>query len=101
MSTTALITYEVEDVQQWLASPSRTATFEAAGFTVRTFVDPAVDGRAALLVQEKPRGVIIAPYSAARGGLAKLQDLINSPEASARMERDGVRQATVTTYVEG
>ena len=38
--TTALITYDVDDVQAWLASPTRTATFESAGFTVRPFVDP-------------------------------------------------------------
>jgi hypothetical protein len=104
MSTTktrALITYEVDDVQHWLASPTRTAAFEAAGFTVKTFVDPMVDGRAALLVEEVPRGRIIAPYRPVDRGLDKLQQLISSPEAALRMERDGVRSATMSTYVEG
>ena len=40
--TAVLITYDVDDVQAWLASPTRTATFESAGFTVRPFVDPTV-----------------------------------------------------------
>ena len=101
MTTTALITYEVDDVQQWLASPTRTAAFESAGFTVKTFLDPTVEGRAALLVEEVPRGRIIAPYRPVDRGLDKLQALISSPEAAVRMQRDGVRSATMTTYVAG
>ena len=98
--TKVLITYEVDDVRQWLASPTRTAAFESAGFTVKTFVDPGTDGRAALLVEEKPRTRLIAPYVAPTSGLARLQQMISSPEALDRMRRDGVRKATMSTYVE-
>ena len=99
-TTKALITYEVDDVQQWLASPTRTSAFEAAGFTVKTFVDPATQGHAALLVEEVPRARLIAPYRPVDRGLDKLRQLISSPEAAERMQRDGVRHATMTTYVE-
>ena len=71
--TTALITYDVDDVQAWLASPTRTATFEAAGFTVRPFVDPTVAHQVALLVERrKPaagRATLVAPYRPVRGRL--------------------------------
>ena len=101
--TTVLITYEVDDVQQWLASPTRTAAFESAGFTVKPFVDPTVANQVALLVERrKPqpgRAILVAPHRPTRGRLADLQQLISSPEAAERMKRDGVRKATMTTYV--
>src|SRR5688572_8530377 len=69
--TTVLITYAVDDVQAWLASPTRTATFESAGFTVRPFVDPTVANQVALLVERrKPapgRATLVAPYRPVRG----------------------------------
>jgi hypothetical protein len=103
--TTALITYDVDDVQAWLASPTRTATFESAGFTVRPFVDPTVANQVALLVERrKPpagRATLVAPHRPVRGRLEDLQRLISSPEATERMRRDGVRRATMTTYLEG
>jgi hypothetical protein len=101
--TTVLITYEVDDVQHWLASPTRTAAFESAGFTVRPFVDPAVANQVALLVEpRKPpagRAILVAPHRPARGRLDDLRHLISSPEAVERMRHDGVRNATMTTYV--
>ena len=103
--TAVLITYDVDDVQAWLASPTRTATFESAGFTARPLVDPAVANQVALLVERsKPapgRATLVAPYRPAHGRLADLRRLISSPEATERMRRDGVRRATMTTYVEG
>jgi len=54
-TTTVVITYDVDDVQAWLASPTRTATFESAGFTVRPFVDPTVANQVALLAERRKR----------------------------------------------
>ena len=103
--TTVLITYDVDDVQAWLASPTRTATFESAGFTDRPIVDPNVANQVALLVERrKPavgRATLVAPYRPVRGRLEDLRQLISSPEATERMRRDGVRRATMTTYLEG
>jgi len=103
--TTVLITYDVDDVQAWLASLTRTATFESAGFTARPLVAPAVANQVALLVERrKPapgRATLVAPYRPVRGRLEDLRQLISSPEATERMRRDGVRRATLTTYVEG
>ena len=103
--TTVLITYDVDDVEAWLASPTRTSVFESAGFTARPFVDPTVANQVALLVERrKPaagRATLVAPYRPVRGRLEDLQRLISSPEAAERMRRDGVRKATMATYVEG
>ena len=43
----------------------------------------------------------MAPYRPVRGRLEDLRQLISSPEATERMRRDGVRKATMTTYLEG
>ena len=87
--TTVLITYDVDDVQAWLASPTRTATFESAGFTVRPFVDPTVANQVALLVERREpapgRATLVAPYRPVRGRLEDLRQLISSPEAAERM----------------
>ena len=76
--TTVLITYDVDDVQAWLASPTRTATFESAGFTVRPFVDPTVANQVALLVERRkpaagtrhPRGAVPPRSRSPRGPAA-------------------------------
>jgi hypothetical protein len=48
---TVVIVHEVEDVEQWLASPRRREVFGPLGITARTFVDPEQPHRVGLLVE--------------------------------------------------
>jgi len=52
---TIVIVHEVDDVEQWLASPRRREVFGPLGITARTFVDPAQtpgqSGRVGLIVE--------------------------------------------------
>jgi hypothetical protein len=83
---TMLITHEVDDAQQWLASPNRAKFFGSFGYTVRTFVDPTNDQRVGLIV-EGP-------------GLDPLVQAVQTPEGAAALKNDGVRPNTIQTYVE-
>lgn len=83
---TVLITHEVDDVAQWLASPYRAPAFESVGFTVHTFVDPTAESRVGLIA-EGP-------------SLEELQQMFDSPKGAETMKLDGVRPETLATYVE-
>lgn len=48
---TLVIFQEVDDVDVWLASPSRREVFGPLGITARTFVDPAQTGFVGLIVE--------------------------------------------------
>jgi hypothetical protein len=48
---TVVIVHEVDDVEQWLASPRRREVFGPLGITARTFVDPDQPNRVGLLVE--------------------------------------------------
>ena len=48
---TVVILQEVDDVEQWLASPRRREVFGPLGITARTFVDPGDSGRVGLIVE--------------------------------------------------
>lgn len=83
---TVLITHDVDDVQRWLSSPVRAEFFASLGYTVRTFIDPGNDHRVALVV-EGP-------------GLDPLLQAVQTPEGAAALKDDGVRPATIQTYIE-
>jgi hypothetical protein len=83
---TILIFHEVDDVEQWLASPKRREMFGPLGITARTFVDPERSDRVGLLVQ--------AP------SMEAFHEALGTPCASEGMEFDGVRAETVQILTE-
>ena len=93
--TAVLITYDVDDVQAWLASPTRTSTFESAGFTVRPFVDPAVANQVALLVERRQpaagRATLVAPYRPVRGSYSVMNN--SKPRCSSVLNSSSPRSA--------
>lgn len=83
---TLLVFHEVDDVDHWLASPKREEYFGPLGITVRTFRDPEGSNRVGLIVEVPD----IAAWEAS----------LQTPEAAAAMEYDGVRPATIIGLVE-
>jgi hypothetical protein len=83
---TICIFHEVDDVEQWLASPRRREVFGPLGITARTFVDPEHPNRVGLIV-ETP-------------SLAAFEEAIAAPGAAAALRADGVRPDTCVVLTE-
>jgi hypothetical protein len=83
---TLLITHEVEDVDHWLASPKRGEFFAPLGVSVRPFVDPDGSNRVGLVVDTPTIEV--------------WEQALQTPEAAAAMQHDGVRPETIAVLVE-
>ena len=84
---TLLITHDVDDVDHWLASPTREEYFGPLGITTRTFRDPSGSNRVALIV-ETP-------------SLAAWEAALQSEAAAQAMQADGVRPDTILLLSEG
>lgn len=82
-----MIFHEVDDVDHWLAAPTRGAVFGPMGITIRTFVDPEKSNRVGLIAE-------IPDMDA-------FQELMASDVAADAMKADGVRPDTLLMLVEG
>jgi hypothetical protein len=78
---TLMAFHEVDDVDQWLASPTREEFFGPLGITARPFRDPAGSNRVGLII-ETP-------------SVAALEAALQTPEAAEAMKGDGVRPETL------
>jgi len=83
---TVIIFQEVDDVERWLASPTRHEVFGPLGITSRTFVDPDASNRVGLIVE--------AP------SLAAFEEAIAAPGAAAALRTAGVRPDTCVVLTE-
>ena len=84
---TVLVLHEVDDVDSWLASPTRREVFGPFGITTRAFVDPERPNRVGLVV-ETP-------------SIELFQQAMASTGAAGAMRRGGVRVETVQVLIEG
>lgn len=84
---TLLAFHEVDDVDHWLASPTREEFFGPLGITARAFRDPAGSNRVGLII-ETP-------------SVAELEAALQTPEAAEAMKGDGVRPETLLILAEG
>jgi hypothetical protein len=87
MMETLLVFHEVDDVEQWLASPRREEFFGPLGMTTRAFRDPQGSNRVGLIV-EVP-------------SMAALEEALQTEGAAEAMKLDGVRPETMLTLVAG
>jgi hypothetical protein len=87
--TTVIGYHEVNDTEHWLSSPRRGEFFGPLGIAVRTFVNPAAPSHVAVLL-ELPDSM----------SLEDLQNALQTPEAAAAEEYDGVRVETLQVFVE-
>ena len=79
--------HDVKDTDHWLASPKREEFFGPLGVTnVRTFVDPQNPTRVGLLMDIPDMDAVMAA--------------MQTPEAAAAMEHDGVLPETLVILVE-
>jgi hypothetical protein len=83
---TILAIHEVEDVDRWLSSPKREEFFGPQGISVRTFRDQKGSNRTGLILEVPDVSV--------------LQELLESEEAAAAMQHDGVRPETLMVLEE-
>ena len=83
---TYLITHDVDDVEHWWTSPKREEVFGPLGITVRTFRDPAGSNKVGLIAE-------IPDFNA-------FQEFMQSEEAAAAIEHDGVRDDTLLVLEE-
>ena len=84
---TVIAYHEIDDREHWLASPKREEFFGPLGVTnVRTFLDPENPNRAALLADVPD--------------MAAFEAAMQTREAAAAMEHDGVRAETLIVLVE-
>jgi hypothetical protein len=84
---TVIAHHDVKDTDHWLASPKREEFFGPLGVTnVRTFVDPQNPTRVALLMDIPDMDAVMAA--------------MQTPEAAAAMEHDGVLPETLVILVE-
>jgi hypothetical protein len=84
---TVIAHHDVKDVDHWLASPKREEFFGPLGITgVRTFVDPQNPTRVGLLMDIPDMDAVMAA--------------MQTPEAAAAMEHDGVLPETLVILVE-
>jgi len=84
---TLVLFHEVDDVDHWVASPTREEYFGPLGITARTFRDPAGSNRVALIV-ETP-------------SLAAWEAALQSEAAAQAMQADGVRPDTILLLTAG
>ncbi len=87
--TTVIGYHEVDDTEHWLSSPRREEFFGPMGIGVRTFVNPAAPTHVAVLL-DLPEGMSIED----------LQQALQTPEAAAAEEHDGVRVETLQVLIE-
>jgi hypothetical protein len=85
--TTLLVIHEVDDVDHWLASPTREEFFGPRGLTVRTFTDPTGSNRVGLIVETPD--------------LATFESALQDQGAEHAMKYDGVHADTIRVFVEG
>ncbi|MGH3456707.1 hypothetical protein [Aeromicrobium sp.] len=78
---TYLVTHEVDDVDHWLKSPVREEFFGPMGISHRTFTDPEGSNRVGVIFEIPD--------------LKAFQDALQSEEAAAAMEQDGVHPDTL------
>ena len=84
---TVIAHHDVKDVDHWLASPKREEFFGPLGVTnIRTFVDPQNPTRVGLLMDIPDMDAVMAA--------------MQTPEAAAAMEHDGVVPETLVILVE-
>ena len=84
---TVVAHHDVKDTDHWLASPKREEFFGPLGVTnIRTFVDPTNRTRVALLMDVPDMDAVMAA--------------METPEAAAAMEHDGVLPETLVILVE-
>ena len=84
---TVMVFHEVDDVDHWLAAPTREAVFGPMGITIRTFVDPEKSNRVGLIVDVPD--------------MAAFREVMASTVAADAMSSDGVRPETLVLLVEG
>ncbi len=84
---TIVITHEVDDVDHWLAAPTREKVFGPLGITLRTFVDPDKSNRVGLIAEVPD--------------MAVYREVMASDAAAEAMKADGVRPETLMVLVEG
>jgi hypothetical protein len=79
--------HDVQDTDRWLASPRREEFFGPLGITnIRTFVDPQNPTRVGLLLDVPD--------------MDALMTALESEDAAAAMEHDGVQAETLVMLVE-
>lgn len=78
---TVLAFHEVDDVDRWLGSSKRDEFFGGLGISVRTFKDQKGSNRVGLILEVPDMSV--------------LQEALESEEAAAAMQHDGVRPETL------
>jgi hypothetical protein len=83
---TVLAFHEVDDVGKWLSSSRRDEFFGPRGISVRTFKDQK-GANSVGLIMEVP-------------DMAALQEALESEEAAAAMQHDGVRPETLVLLEE-
>jgi hypothetical protein len=84
---TVIAHHDVKDIDHWLASPRREEFFGPLGVTnIRTFVDPQNPSRAGILLDVPDMDALLAA--------------LESEEAAAAMEHDGVQPETLVMLVE-
>ena len=84
---TVIAHHDVKDTDHWLASPTREEFFGPLGVTnIRTFVDPQNPTRVGLLMDIPDMDAVMAA--------------MQTPEAAAAMEHDGVVPETLVILVE-
>jgi hypothetical protein len=84
---TLVVFHEVDDVDQWLASPRREEFFGPRGMTARAFRDPEGSNRVGLIVEVPDRDA--------------WDQALQSDEAAEAMKHDGVRPETLQVLTEG
>jgi hypothetical protein len=84
---TVIAHHDVKDTDHWLASPKREEFFGPLGVTnIHTFVDPQNPTRVGLLMDIPDMDAVMAA--------------MQTPEAAAAMEHDGVLPETLVILVE-
>jgi hypothetical protein len=79
--------HDVKDIDHWLASPRREEFFGPLGVTnIRTFADPQNPSRVGLLLDVPDMDTLMAA--------------LETEEAAAAMEHDGVQPETLVMLVE-
>jgi hypothetical protein len=79
--------HDVKDTKHWLASPKREEFFGPLGITnIRTFVNPQNPTQVAVLMDVADMDVVV--------------NAMQTPEAAAAMEHDGVLPETLVILVE-
>lgn len=83
---TLIAYHKIDDAQHWLASPKREEIFGPLGISVRTFVDPEDQTRAAVLLEVPD--------------MAAFQKAMQSEAAAEAMKYDGVHPETLVLFTE-